>query len=180
MKYVTVEDLAQYSGNHDEELNTLKSMFIDAAESIVVECLGYDPTSKDYASIISGYGSPDVQLRAQPVTEIKSLKVDGETLDPADFISDKERIINKNLESCFTAGTNNVLVSYTAGYNDEDVPGTVKLTILRIAALMLSETGGNIGITSKSFDQGGSRTFTNTRDYTPYLKVLDPIRVERI
>jgi len=145
-----------------------------------VEYLGYDPISKEYASIISGYGSPDVQLRAQPISEISSLKVDGVSLDPDDFISDKERIINKNLDLCFTEGTNNVLVSYTAGYKDEEVPGTIKLTILRIAALMLSETGGNIGITSKSFDQGGSRTFTNTRDYSPYLKVLDPIRVERI
>jgi methylmalonyl-CoA mutase cobalamin-binding subunit len=84
------------------------------------------------------------------------------------------------LESSFTEGTNNILVSYTAGYADEDIPGVIKLTILRIAGLMLVETGGNIGATSKSFDMGGSRTFVNTKDYAPYLKVLDTIRIERI
>lgn len=180
MKYSTVEDLNKYSGNHDEDLNSLKAIFLDSAESIVIEYLGYDPLSKQYASIISGADKPYVQLRAQPITEITSVKVDGLTLDTADFISEKEMLINKNLDICFTSGTNNILVSYTAGYADEDIPGLIKLTILRIAGLMMTEQGGNIGVTSKSFDQGGSRTFVNTKDYSPYLKILDPIRVERI
>lgn len=180
MKYTTVEDLDKYSGNFDESLNSLKAIFLDSAESIVIEYLGYDPLSKQYASILSGADKPYVQLRAQPITEITSVKVDGATLDSADFISDKEMLIHKDLESVFTSGSNNILVSYTAGYVDEDIPGLIKLTILRIAGLMMTEQGGNIGVSSKSFDQGGSRTFINTKDYSPYLKILDPLKVERI
>lgn len=177
--FTFVEDLNKYSGNFDEELNSLKEIFLDSAESIVIDYLGYNPLQKDYASIISGADKPYVQLRAQPVTEIKTVKVDGTTLDPADFITEKEMLIHKDLEIAFTTGSNNVLITYTAGYADEDLPGVVKLTVLRIASLMLVETGGNIGATSKSM-QDGSRTFSNTRDYSPYLKVLDTIRVERI
>jgi len=180
MKFCAVEDLNKYSGNFDEDLSSLKEIFLDSAESIVIDYLGYDPLEKDYASILSGADKPYVQLRAQPISEIKTVKVDGVTLDPADFISDKEMLIHKDLESSFTEGTNNVLVTYTAGYADEDLHGVIKLTVLRIAGLMMTEQGGNIGVSSKSFDQGGSRTFINTKDYAPYLKLLDPIRVERI
>jgi hypothetical protein len=55
------------------------------------------------------------------------------------------------------------------------MPEAVKLSILRVATLMLSESGGNIGLTGKSFD-GDSRTFINYSNYRKYLQPLDPIR----
>lgn len=49
------------------------------------------------------------------------------------------------------------------------IPGIIKLTILRIAALMQTESDGNIGITSKQFSESGSRTFIKTTRYDEYL-----------
>lgn len=58
-----------------------------------------------------------------------------------------------------------------------DLPGIIKLTILRIAALMQTECDGNIGITSKSFgDSGNNRTFVRTTDYDPYLQQISNYR----
>jgi hypothetical protein len=45
----------------------------------------------------------------------------------------------------------------------------IKNVVLRIASLMLTETGQNIGITSKAFGDSGTRTFINNTDYAKYL-----------
>jgi hypothetical protein len=45
----------------------------------------------------------------------------------------------------------------------------IKNVVLRIASLMLTETSQNIGITSKSFGDSGTRTFINNTDYSKYL-----------
>jgi len=58
------------------------------------------------------------------------------------------------------------------------LPASIKLSILRIATLMLQETGGNIGLTGKSFGDN-SRTFINYSNYRKYLQPLDPIRLAR-
>lgn len=55
------------------------------------------------------------------------------------------------------------------------VPNLVKLTILRIATLMLMEGGENIGISGKSFSDN-SRTFIS---YTNYMKYLSPLQTFR-
>ena len=57
----------------------------------------------------------------------------------------------------------------------EEVPEIVRLTILRIATLMLMEGGENIGVSSKSFSDN-SRTFIS---YTNYLKYLSPLQTYR-
>jgi hypothetical protein len=55
---------------------------------------------------------------------------------------------------------------------EEYVPSIFKLTLLRLAALLLSEADNNIGITSKSFADSGTRTFVNYTSFDKYLQVL--------
>lgn len=61
-------------------------------------------------------------------------------------------------------------------WNDDPLlnicPDIIKLTIKRIATLLLMEAGENIGVTSKSMPDN-SRTFIN---YTSYFKYLRPIQ----
>jgi len=57
------------------------------------------------------------------------------------------------------------------------LPDSIKITILRIAALLENESGGNIGITGNSFENGGTRTFVN---YTNFGKFLHPISNHRL
>lgn len=51
-----------------------------------------------------------------------------------------------------------------------DCPKVIKLTVLRVATLLLMEAGENIGVTSKSMPDN-SKTFIN---YTSYMKYLRP------
>ena len=57
----------------------------------------------------------------------------------------------------------------------ESVPNLVRLTVLRIATLMLMEAGENIGVTGKSFADN-SRSFIS---YTNYSKYLNPLQTFR-
>ncbi len=57
----------------------------------------------------------------------------------------------------------------------EDIPDIVRLTILRIATLMLMEGGENIGVSGKSFSDN-SRSFIS---YTNYHKYLSPLQTFR-
>ena len=63
-------------------------------------------------------------------------------------------------------------------WDSNTIPASIRLSILRIATLMLSETGGNIGLTGRSFGDN-SRTFINYSNYRKYLQPLDPIRLMR-
>lgn len=57
----------------------------------------------------------------------------------------------------------------------EDVQFTFKGTCARIATLLQSESGMNIGVNT-SGAEGVSRSFLNVVDYTPYLKILSAFR----
>jgi hypothetical protein len=61
-----------------------------------------------------------------------------------------------------------------------EVPQLIKMTVMRIAALLQTESDMNIGVTSKSFGEGGSRTFVNTVNYDKYLIQISSYRMIRI
>lgn len=71
------------------------------------------------------------------------------------------------------------LVSEYLRYKPEDeyteIPEVIKLTILRIATLMLMEGGENIGVSGKSFADN-SRTFISYTNYNKYLSPLQTFR----
>lgn len=60
-------------------------------------------------------------------------------------------------------------------WQPSEVPEVVRLTILRIATLMLMEGGENIGVSGKSFADN-TRTFIS---YTNYMKYLSPLQTYR-
>jgi hypothetical protein len=57
------------------------------------------------------------------------------------------------------------------------MPSLFKQTALRIAALLLTENDGNIGITSKSFGDSGSRSFMSYTNFDKYLSPLSRYRL---
>jgi hypothetical protein len=54
----------------------------------------------------------------------------------------------------------------------EDPPAVIVLTALRIATLLQTESDNNIGITSKTFGDSGTRVFTNYTNFDKYLLPL--------
>lgn len=175
MALVTIDQFNEYSSNYEDAL--VKDIFIESAETMVKEYLGYDPTRQTYHQNISGIGSSRLYLNAQPIVSITSLKIDGVEQSVEDYEVSDFYIYRVDGTESFTSGIDNVEVEYIAGYSV--IPSSIKLTILRIASLLLQESNGNIGLTGKSFADN-SRTFINYADYKKYLKPLDSLKVLKV
>lgn len=179
MGIVTVTDFNAYTGNYEE--SDLKQYYLDSAESIVSSYLGYDIECQEYDETIEGLDAPYLILNALPIESVDSItEKDGTVVDydedDVEIKAEKVTVYDDDTPVTFSRGTRYRVV-YTAGYDDTTIPGLVKLTVLRIASLLITESSGNIGITAKSFGDAGSKTFVN---YTNFAKYLEPISTYRL
>jgi hypothetical protein len=178
---VTVDMFNSYSGNYEDSADAilLKEAFLLSAEEIVDGYLGYDPVTQLYTDVIlSGTGAYTLYLPARNTTVLHAISVNETDMDPLGFTLSDDRIRAIGTRWAFPLGTDNIIMSYTAGWETSFMPSVITLSILRVATLMLSEMGGNIGLTGKSFADN-SRTFINYSNYRKYLQPLDSLRIIR-
>jgi hypothetical protein len=183
VSYVKIEELKEYSGAHDED-NLLQN-YIDSAEDIVNTYLGYSPTLHNYIHYFDGTGTHELQLKSKPITHIISIEINGQSIPVSEFYNtfNSEFLYYNKI---FPSGKRNIKVEYNAGWgitidddtaNGDYLPRIIKMTVLRIASILQSESNSNIGVSSKSFGDSGTRTFIN---YTDYSKYLLPISIFKI
>lgn len=176
MRLITLDQFRQYANYYEEDEQNLLTTYIEAAEKVVSDYLGYEPWTKEYDEYFSGIGDYKLYLHAQPIQYVNSVQKDGEEMDIMNISYDGPFIYEINHQKVFESGQDNFHVQYSAGYRD--IPEVIQLAVLRIASLMLAEQGGNIGVTSKSFGDN-TRTFINYSNYQKYLQPLDPLRILR-
>ena len=164
----------------DATLEALYQTFVDSAEQIVKDYLGYNPASQTYTSeTYMGSGLSSLVLRAKPITAIASITVNGVAKTVGDYLIDGERITNKYGEIFGTGDV--IVVTYTAGLSSGDTRlGLVILTCMDIASLLSQNAGDNIGVTSVTMDGGASRTFVNYNDFRKQLSRLASLRLARL
>ncbi len=170
-----------YSGNFEDssEAVLLKTAFLASAEEIIVSYLGFDPNLGVYTDLaVSGTGMRRLYLPCRNVQSVESLIMGTTPIDTTLLVPCDDHIRFADGMTVFPRGEDNIRVSLTAGWEVQQMPPVVTLSILRIATLMLSETGGNIGLTGKSFADN-SRTFVNYSNYRKYLAPLDSLRITR-
>jgi hypothetical protein len=83
MSYVSVEELQKYSNVHSDD--ALQQSYIDSAEDIVNNYLGYSPTMHRYAHYLIGNGTHELQLKARPIDSLISIEIDGESIPVSEF-----------------------------------------------------------------------------------------------
>ena len=156
---VTKEELQGFTG---VELETpeLADLFIGAAQNILENYLGYEIESKEYVKHFALHTSNIIKCGVKNITAVKEITIDGTPVE--NYYIDDDKIILKQ-----PVISDNIIVTFTAGFS-EDLPQIIKLTVLRIAALLQTESNNNIGISGKSFIDG-SRTFTNFTNFDRYL-----------
>ena len=157
---VTKEELQGFTGVEFESGNNIAELFIGAAQNIVESYLGYEIESKEYTKHFSLHSSNVIKAGVKNITVVKEITIDGTPVDG--YYIDNDRIILKQ-----PVISDNIIITFTAGFG-EDLPQIIKLTVLRIAALLQTESNNNIGISGKSF-MDGSRTFINFTNYDKYL-----------
>ena len=156
---VTKEELMGFTGV-ELETTELADLFIGAAQNIVESYLGYEIESKEYTKHFALHTSNVIKCGVKNITVVKEITIDGVLVEDY-YINDDKIILKQPVIS------DNIIVTFTAGFG-EDLPAIIKLTVLRIAALLQTESNNNIGISGKSF-MDGSRTFTNFTNFDRYL-----------
>lgn len=157
---VTKEELEGFTGVQFESGNNIAELFIGAAQNIVENYLGYEIESKEYIKHFALHSSNVIKVGVKNITAVSTITVDGTLVE--DYYIDDDKIILKQ-----PVISDNIIITFTAGFST-DLPQIIKLTVLRIAALLQTESNNNIGITSKSF-MDGSKAFTNFTDFSKYL-----------
>lgn len=167
---ITIEDLQKFTNVYPEDTNSQQGLFVESACNIIANYLHYEPEEKAYTFFIDGTGEKEIQVLAQPITEIKRIEVDGVIQEGCFF--DRNCIFSS---IPFPKGKRNIKVILTAGY--KEIPAIIKLTALRIAGILQTESNNNIGINSKSFQDSGTRTFINTTNFDKYLLQIADYRI---
>ena len=157
---VTKEELLGFTGIEFESGNNIADLFIGAAQNIVESYLGYEIESKEYVKHFALHTSNIIKCGVKNITAVKEITIDETPV--LDYYIDDDKIILKQ-----PVISDNIIVTFTAGFST-DLPQIIKLTVLRIAALLQTESNNNIGISGKSF-MDGSRTFTNFTNFDRYL-----------
>ena len=180
MSLVSLKLFEQYTGNFEDscEAVALKEKYLNAAESVVLDYLGYNPVLSSYDEYLSGIGDYKLYLHAHPVANVNFIVINGTPADISLFDIKDSYVFYRCRNSKFPIGVENVHINYEAGYSPEEIPDVIKVSIMRIAALMLQEQGGNIGLTGKAMGEN-SRTFINYTNYDKFLEPLSDLRVMR-
>ena len=157
---VTKEELQGFTGVEFESGNNIAELFIGASQNIVESYLGYEIESKEYTKHFALHSSNVIKVGVKNITVVSEITIDGTPVE--NYYIDNDKIILKQ-----PVISDNIIIRFTAGFS-EDLPAIIKLTVLRIAALLQVESNNNIGISGKSF-MDGSRTFTNFTNFSKYL-----------
>lgn len=177
-KIITVTEFQTYTNYYEENMESMLQTYIDSAENIVENYLGYDPTENDYEEIITSIGSDKLYTRIPHISEF-SYVIDKDTDEMlTDCISNENYIYDRNGEEVFKEGRK-YKVCYVGGWSSKEMPADIRMAVLRIASVQLAESDGNIGLSSKSFADM-SRSFMNYTSYDKFLKPLLPYRSKAI
>ena len=165
---ITIDEVKNFSGIFPDTDDIVTSCAM-SAESIVTDYLRYNPIKQTYTHKATGNGSNALVLNACPISG--AVTIDGITYADYDYSNNIIKIDGLKFDYL-----KRYVVSYTAGYDAVNLPVIIKHTITQIAALLLTESGGHIGITSVSDNNSGSRTFINYSNFSKYLKNLAKYR----
>lgn len=170
---VSIEEFDAYTGNYESspEAVRMKIDMLKSAQEIVESYLNYKLDSGLHVDMHIGFNNSKIYLDSRPVANVNLITINHEEFENYGF--DYESIYRT--DGLVFKDKDMILIEYeTSG---TFVPPLIKQTILRIAALLLQESNGNIGLTGKSATDGMSRSFIN---YTNFQKYLDPLSNYRV
>jgi hypothetical protein len=129
-----------YSGNFEDspEAVQLKGSFLCTAEDIVASYLGFDPKQQAYTDVVaSGTGSRRLYLPCRNIQSVESLIMGTAPIDTSLVVPHDDHIRFMDHATKFPVGEDNIIVSYTAGWEAGQMPSVIVVSILRIATLKI-------------------------------------------
>ena len=157
----SVADLKEYLDITNTVNDALLERLVAAASVWFSKQVGRNLPARLYTETYSGNGGTYQLLDNYPVLDVTSVTVDGTpVLERVDSTSDGFSFDSNGLHlsgSRFTPGTQNVTVTYTAGYLA--VPEDVRQAVVELAAARFSERG-RVGITSQTLQSGTTASYS--------------------
>lgn len=177
MALTTLAKVKQYGQIDSFEDDLLLVRMIDAASATIERYCGRTFASQSYTDVSHGTGQRKMTLRNVPVTAVTGVVVNGRTIPARPAVTGQGYTFNSFGVSLtgftFDVGTDNVEVTYTAGY--ATVPEDVDMACCELVALRY-KTLDRLGVLSKTL-AGESISF-NTGDFSdPVKRALDQYRV---
>jgi len=169
----------------DNDKDSLLESFIEAASSMMIEYLGYDPHSQTYTDEqYTGDGTTRLYLRAIPITTLTSIKEEDVAVAAATITAMilKDTYIEGKTYIFNTGYPENYKITYVAGYATTTAAGANALGLMAIicckaATIMYKEHGktGLLGVSAQSFESG-SKSFYETDIYKIFIDLAPYVR----
>jgi hypothetical protein len=173
---ITLANFKAYNNLSDDKTDdTLITNHIQYTQKIIEKYLGFPVEANDYEYSLDGSISYFIGLPIKPINTLTSLSIDGVAAAVGDFSIRDNHIINIDKSYVFTEGFQNIEVEVNAGF--DEIPADIAGVALEIASLLWSEKGQNIGVTSKTIDDMGTRVFYKNTKFDDYLNRLRDYRV---
>jgi len=149
----SVENVKEYLGIADatDADDILFNRLIRAASDFIRTYIGRDITDEDYNERLNGNGSDRMVMRNYPIISVRTLAIDGVSIPAAKnfresgYLFDADTIYLVGYR--FTRGVQNVVISYSAGY--EEVPFGIEQACIDLVSLKYRERE-RVGVQSKT------------------------------
>ena len=120
--------------DYDEEDVTHDNFFdiaLGAAERFIENYCGIKLDVDTITSTTNGDSTAVLFLPVLPIGTINSVEVDGVVKDASEYYVSNGAV--RLVADVFSAGVQNIVVDYTTGYADIDLPNDIKVSMFRIA-----------------------------------------------
>jgi len=155
MAFTTVDNVTLFLNNptlsRPHEL--LIPMLISMIDGSIKNYCGWEIAAKDYVTKFDGNGTNTLDLRVYPLNTLASLTIDGEYYTEIVSLNeaDGELYFDSNAGSVFTAGKQNVVASYNAGFTA--IPTDLEYVATYLVVLNFNRiTQEAIGVSEDTFN----------------------------
>jgi len=154
MNFTTSEKVAMFLNKTSLLLGEAATidMLLDMVDGVIKNYCGWEILAKDYTYTLSGDGTATLYLKQAPVNSVDSLVFDDTDYTADVTISTDDGILSFSTDSglSFTSGTDNIEVTYNAGYLA--VPNDLAYAASWLVAINFNRiTQESIGITKEQF-----------------------------
>lgn len=162
MSFTTVEDVNTFLNR--ETLTPAQTTTITAlirfVDGVINNYCGWDMLAKNYVGkLYSGTGDSELDLGVYPITALTEVLVYTDTsyTDPQDYTSGAFLVEDEGIiistQGNFNEGRYNVKVSFTAGYDEANVPEDLKYAASYLVALEFTKIDKEtIGVAEQKFN----------------------------
>lgn len=183
MSFTTLDDVALYlnklSSVDFTELETAQlSALIRQVEGLIQNYCGWKILSTTYtAKKFNGTGTSIINLESFPLTAVTSVLMDGDDITSIVDQTNSDGCLVTNDDSTFTSGTDNVVVTYTAGFLPGSIPADLVYAATYMVILNYNKINTDMFGVAKGRFNDTEVTFENTNLPTLVQNVLDQYRL---